>query len=413
VNDNLLSLRGFAALSVLIFHAMLAFKVANLDTPIFRPISWTNPMHFMNQIAILLTNGGAAVTFFFVHSGFVLTLSLSKHFNGLNVARIPVVTDSYYQRRFFRLFPVIVVSVLAGFAFYHLAYAVIPNPPASAWLSGFFPRGGDLRELLLNFTMMSQSLNKFLWSLLVETELSLLMPLLYFVVRGANAVIVAMVLFLGWAAVAHVAYPIQAATSLEPDVWLVHKFTSTFILCFLAGSIATTITPKGVALVRRSVIDRVPAIRRLSGSHLNVIALVVLIAARPYSGLSLEFAVWIELLASVVIIYNVYYNDTGWLQRLSSRPISRFYGRISDSLYMFSAVSIYAAAMIVFGILGHDVIIAHGLLANLVTLVLSLLIVTVVSHLSFVVIEAPLMKFGKELSRRIEGSRPMREFRQA
>jgi peptidoglycan/LPS O-acetylase OafA/YrhL len=76
-SSALLSLRGLAALFVTLFHSMLVFRVAGLD-PNYNAVSISadSPLDFIaNSLIIYLTNGHAAVTFFFVHSGFVLSLS--------------------------------------------------------------------------------------------------------------------------------------------------------------------------------------------------------------------------------------------------------------------------------------------------------------------------------------------------
>ena len=132
VNDNLLSLRGFAALSVLIFHGMLAFTVDGHQIEVFK-ISWTTPSHIINQLICIFMNGGAAVTFFFVHSGFVLTLSLDQRFKALQNKPL-IVMISYYVRRVFSLSPVIPVFVLTGSVVYYFFFLLIDIRPHSYWL---------------------------------------------------------------------------------------------------------------------------------------------------------------------------------------------------------------------------------------------------------------------------------------
>lgn len=397
VNDNLLSLRGFAAVSVLVFHAMLAFKVDGLDTKIFTPIDLTTPAHIVNQLVVLLTNGGAAVTFFFVHSGFVLTLSLNQHYRkALPFHHSLLLTSlSYYIRRVFRLYPVILVSVMAGYAFYHLLFVPLPNPPSSAWLNGFFQRGGGLQELYYNLMLLSHTLNKFLWSLLVETQLSILMPLLYLAVRR-NLSAVMMGLLLAGAIVSEYASELQRLTMVEPSVWVIHKFSFTFVLCFFLGAVATT-----VPHAAPSAILRLGRVASAIFRHRIILCLLVLIGVRPLSGLQMEYAILIEMMAAVVIVHDVYYCNSGWLQRIASHRISRFYGRISYSLYMFSGICIYASAMATYHFLGGTEV-GGGLVLNISVTLLSLILVTLVSAASYSWVERPLMRLGKDISRKLE-----------
>lgn len=83
-NDALLSLRGIAACAVLvIFHGILVFRVEGLSHARYDYtfLSFASDAGIAAQFEtwiVLVTNGHAAVTFFFVHSGFVLALSMSR-----------------------------------------------------------------------------------------------------------------------------------------------------------------------------------------------------------------------------------------------------------------------------------------------------------------------------------------------
>src|ERR1700730_4256942 len=92
---SLESIRGLAALTVCLFHAA---AIPFMGAPIVRTDSalW------------LLFNGYGAVVLFFVLSGYVLRLSLERK------AEAPplVLTRDYLVARIFRLFPVIVATVV-------------------------------------------------------------------------------------------------------------------------------------------------------------------------------------------------------------------------------------------------------------------------------------------------------------
>lgn len=386
VNDNLLSLRGFAALSVLIFHGMLAFTVDGHQVEVFK-INWTTPSHIINQVICILMNGGAAVTFFFVHSGFVLTLSLDQRFKSL-ANRLGIVTFAYYVRRLFRLYPVIIMSVLIGYVAYYYFYKPIEIEAASHWLKGFFSQNMTFREIILNMIPISNSLNQFTWSLLVEAQISLIMPILYLALKR-NSTIMGVFLLMAACVFFNIGDKLFTLTLVEPGIWVVHKYIFTFVLCFMVGGLATTfLLPSSHP--------------SFSYKHRIIVALAILIFVRPLLLSHEEFAIWFEMLASVIIIHTVYYHQDGWLQKLASHPISRFYGQVSYSLYMLSSVTIYMCAVIVINFVNADTILNNGLIFNIVVTALSFFVITIMAAVSFYLVENPTMKFGKNVSQVIE-----------
>jgi peptidoglycan/LPS O-acetylase OafA/YrhL len=89
------SVRGLAALAVCLFHTG---HIKLNETTIVPAHSSINA----------LFNGHSAVVLFFVLSGFVLRLSLANKWS----QPIPIVASGYLVARLFRLFPVIVATVL-------------------------------------------------------------------------------------------------------------------------------------------------------------------------------------------------------------------------------------------------------------------------------------------------------------
>jgi peptidoglycan/LPS O-acetylase OafA/YrhL len=181
----LMSLRGFAAIFVIIFHAMLVFRVAGHD-PAHAAIAIRadSPWDFLaNSLIIYLTNGPAAVTFFFVHSGFVLALSIGHRMFGAHPAGAVAVTAAYLVRRMFRLWPMIILGCVCAFlvqSYFNFRH------DASYYSDGFtrfFTAATDSRNLLENITLVRYNLVPFLWSLNVEVWGSLLIPLIFFACR--------------------------------------------------------------------------------------------------------------------------------------------------------------------------------------------------------------------------------------
>ena len=86
-NKNLESLRGVAALMVALCHCLLVLSVDGIDNIWFAHFDELNGVQSaITRCLLVFLNGGAAVTVFFVLSGYVLGLSLDKH--GLSLSRV-------------------------------------------------------------------------------------------------------------------------------------------------------------------------------------------------------------------------------------------------------------------------------------------------------------------------------------
>lgn len=144
------ALRGLAAVIVLLVH--LQGRVAEAFP------GFTLPPLF---------NGSAAVTFFFVLSGLVVGASLAK--NGLSSSTVSL----YFYRRFFRIMPLMFVTVTIGGLYIlliepHLQYSLNPK------------EYGDftLLKFAAGYVGYSLKANPPIWSIFVELIGSLLIPLM-------------------------------------------------------------------------------------------------------------------------------------------------------------------------------------------------------------------------------------------
>lgn len=156
--------RGVAALGVVLSHvAALTFIPTGERTP--------GPAEF-----ILWHLGAPAVDFFFVLSGYVVTLSLLRH-----PATLP-----YLARRVARLAPVAYLAVLLGLLCRVLAAAAPDtfSPLVTGLLREPLTASDQLGMLTLTFPALSANrLNPPLWTVIVELQVALMMPLL---VRAAR-----------------------------------------------------------------------------------------------------------------------------------------------------------------------------------------------------------------------------------
>lgn len=173
-SDNLAALRGIAATAVVVFHALLIFRVAGHDDPHRLPFDTESGWLLLNHILIGLVNGHAAVILFFVLSGAVLALSL---------ARTPRLTltelSSYYVRRALRLGPPLVAVSLAA-ALLHIHYFDdVSYAAATSWMGEYYRHVPTLEEVARNAVGLSSSLNAPAWTIRVEIAASIVFPVLY------------------------------------------------------------------------------------------------------------------------------------------------------------------------------------------------------------------------------------------
>ncbi len=173
------SIRGLAALAVLMEHITSAFDWS-LDTSWIR---W--------PLINALFDGGAAVTIFFVLSGFVLSRPYVRR--GETTPR-SLATASFYTRRVTRVWlPWLAVFFLSLLIKVTVFTAPDTSPGISDWLAAYWHSETSLRDILLQCLYSMDSIEEAPlrllpqdWSLGVEMRASLLMPLFILMVNRSS-----------------------------------------------------------------------------------------------------------------------------------------------------------------------------------------------------------------------------------
>ncbi|WP_314647025.1 acyltransferase [uncultured Microbacterium sp.] len=168
------SLRGVAALVVLLFHATAASIPAWFDGADFLPVEgfWNNAL--MYSPLRIFTAGPEAVWLFFALSGFVLVRS----------AAIPGYRwDAYYPSRIIRLYVPVIGSVLVT----AIVFWLIPHTatPDFARMVEGLPTSYTVDSALADATLLTGTsiANVPLWSLQWEVLFSLLLPVAVLLAR--------------------------------------------------------------------------------------------------------------------------------------------------------------------------------------------------------------------------------------
>ena len=175
--QSLDGLRGVASLIVVGYHALLVVPtISTLYVQHTNPPTLSVEWWLYATPLRLLFAGHEAVLVFFVLSGFVLTLPF------LSSPPTARSTLAYYGRRVIRLYLPVWASLVVALA---LALAV-PRQPGDSWLgSHHAPTASSLwHDVVLLFG--TSNLNSPLWSLTWEVWFSLLMPVMFVIIRFAR-----------------------------------------------------------------------------------------------------------------------------------------------------------------------------------------------------------------------------------
>jgi peptidoglycan/LPS O-acetylase OafA/YrhL len=161
--EQLDSVRGLASFSVFLHHMYMI-------VPVFPLIFWYSPLR-------VLVNGHGAVILFFVLSGFVLTL---PYLTKSNPRYVP-----YIIKRFFRIYLPYLIAI--AFAFLVSSYFYGNNTVRlSEWFNVFWK--GDFKSqyivehILILGNIHSNAFNTVVWSLVHEMRVSIIFPLIAFLV---------------------------------------------------------------------------------------------------------------------------------------------------------------------------------------------------------------------------------------
>ncbi len=167
-------LRGLLALIVCLNHSFMVVAI-----PSFADVWRQNPLIFnglqskIQQLFMFLGNGGAAVTLFFLLSGFVLGPSLAKvayDFRGLL---------GFIVKRLIRLYPVYLLIAILTAVYMKSGFVYQTFPASSNWFNWWMNFEMTLKEFFLNAAFIHTYLGGVTWTLRVILIVSFIFPLFF------------------------------------------------------------------------------------------------------------------------------------------------------------------------------------------------------------------------------------------
>lgn len=362
------ALRGFAAVSVVAYHAF------SLVTP-SREILWA----MFCSPAFLLVTGRPMVILFFVLSGFVLYGALSNEM----ARRGRIDLNAFAVKRICRIYlPFAAAACLALAAAWFAARFGTLTPdgtpkPIAGWPNeDFFAAGAFLRYLALSGVERDMALNSVAWSLVYELRVSLALPLLWALIRRKGAATLAATACLAFLACellespAYVPGPASLAeANFQSFAGLAASLVATlyYLPMFIAGAVAAE------------------ALRGSSfGAERLGRAKTVLFAAAALFMLWYPNDLVVTAGAALLVILTA---RAPHLQALARRRLPVFLGRISYSLYLIHLPLLYCGVLVMGGAFG-----VPG------AVVLSLAAMPCLAALFAALVERPAQRLGRRLT---------------
>ncbi|MFE3869269.1 acyltransferase family protein [Flavobacterium sp. LS2P90] len=337
-------LRGIAALSVYFSHLIGVFVI---NSSIFDYLS-NSPFH-------ILWHGEAAVTLFFLLSGFVLTLPYIKNPVDLNMA-------SFYLKRIFRIYPAFIFAVLLCIFLNFFLYDSSQLTGYSDWINEFWK--WDIKEIsnaeffntfiLAGFTFNTKLFDPVIGTLRTEMIISFVLPFLIFIVLRLKLAFNLLFLFL---------------------LFFVGKDT---LGIFYLGTI--------MAIFRNDILDYVNSKSKPFYTIIFFVTASILYTSR----FSLNFIFGNQdksiLLMSILgcVFFLILAMKNGFFSYILNTWAIQFLGKISYSLYLLH----FPILLIVCSYTPANVYLVFPI---------SLIVTLLVSHLVYKFIELPFIQLGKRI----------------
>lgn len=389
------SLRGLAALSVLACHLMITIPVLDETTTPEHAVWWQkllilSPFH-------IFTAGHEAVVFFFVLSGFVLSLPYFSQ-------KQPAPYHLYLAKRIIRLYPPYILAACSAMLLRQVLYHG-DVPGVSNWFNQSWRVPVDWsivkNHLLMLGSFRNCDYDPVLWSLVQEMRISLIFPLIALLVRYSEKT----AFFIAFSFTIFCWYMLRlkffGVISWQHDYFQTLQYIGSFV-------VGATLAKHRHALVRYfSGISRRKKVLLVFGgvlAYTNASWLPYYGSfGRPLISVVLQketFNEWIVVLG--VAIFIVASLSTRKISGFLKRRALQFFGEISYSIYLYHAVCIKAVVTLLHPFLPLWAILLIALITSLFT-----------ATASYYCVEVPSMNFGKWLSNRYDEAHPERRLRKA
>ncbi len=367
------SLRGVAAFMVAICHSQLVLVVDGHEDLWGLNIADVQGFQaFVTKFLLVVFNGGAAVSLFFVISGLVLGLSLDRQKDAFFWR-----SASFILRRALRIYPALIGSLLLVQASLPLIYPA-PNYEGASHMFQPLYRVPQAADFFANLLFVSNQMNPVIWTLKIEMEVALLLPIAHLVTRKAAPPLnVAVLLGLMW-----------LSTSAEDTG------TQKWVFAFYLGLMLPAWGPWLISAIKTSPIG--------AQAWLGITLLVFGSARHLLYGTGYAiFTPFIEgLCAMMLLACVVYYPELKWWKFLAWKGV-RVLGRISYSFYLTHFLVHYLIGVALFHLVSTGALFSYPIVWHGLVAVFSVVLTFPLAASSYRWVETVFIDAGRNLTRRI------------
>ncbi|MGB4100618.1 MAG: acyltransferase [Alphaproteobacteria bacterium] len=354
------SLRGLAALTVLFAQCYSIWPEDARDQ-----LAWLNHTPLR-----LLINGHAAVTLFFVLSGFVLALPFLEGKAGNY--------RDFIVRRLCRIYIPFAVAIFIALGLYFIAGGQ-PSAEAAIWFNDKWVNGFTVESVALHLLMTGRvqdmGLNHNMWTLVHELRVSLIFPLLILLCADSRrAILVSLGLFVACTGA-------MLALSPATDEFFIDTESFGVTLLITGRNIAFFVA--GILLAKHQAVLKVRLAALGIWVHLGLWGLCFVMLIAPH--FPQEDVMQAVAAALVIMLVQVQPRVGAWL---SDGPTA-WLGRVSYSLYLIHLPVLFALFHILLEHLPFGVIAAIGIVISLLA-----------AEIMHVLVERPAINLGRHLSQR-------------
>jgi peptidoglycan/LPS O-acetylase OafA/YrhL len=364
------SVRGLAALTVLIFHST-GFLRQGQEDPLQK--TWwelNSTGELLRRLVSLAFNGHIAVSLFFVLSGFVLALSL--HRDDRSFGRQGW---GFVGRRFFRIYPALAVNLLVTAAIVVGLAAVFPTIVHSSFTWG---------QLAENLLLYSFNVNGATWTLLIEI---LAIPLLLIGYLLASRFGIGGMLTLAAVTIVVLFIPDVVRRLVPGDslfVFYVRIFVVDYQFMFVMGMLVAELP------LRDRLRNQSRAVK-----YAMVAALVAMLSARFLLGYASRWSMLIEGAAAAALVGLLACGPRLAVHNLLEWHPIRFLGRISYSFYLYHATTLAVLVPVATWYVTASRLTAHPFLSSLIVAATATAFTIPLAWLSYNLVERPMMRLGR------------------
>lgn len=359
------SLRGLAALLVFSSHIYLLFHETIITSFLFK----YGPLRF-------LVAGSEAVIFFFVLSGFVLSISFYSS-QSLNYG-------AYVIKRICRIYFPYLVSILIAFLFRELFY-MSRIEGLTYWFNDNWANGYNFNSLLDHMVLIgtfTSSINNVVWSLVHEMRISLIFPFIMFLVVKIDTV-KGIGLAITMSIISIIYYNLTNPQFIGTELYTTVHYSAMFIIGALLAKHIKVISVR-MLLIKRAYKIAVLITGILTYLYVHPSFVLNIFISDFDSFYRTVIDTWFVSIGSCVLI--IFATSSNQLKRILRNKVFSYLGKISYSLYLTHIPVLFSSVHLLYGIL------------NMVSICLIAIILTIMlASLMHLIIEKPSVQLGKIL----------------